>query len=80
MRVMAAPFTYWTPSEAAQELRVSVASIYRNISSGKIRAVRVGSQWRILAADATRAAADSRPSPYQWMREIEDRRDDRVRD
>jgi excisionase family DNA binding protein len=62
MRVMAA---YWTPSEAAHELRVSIATVYRLIEQGKVVAVRVGSQWRIPAGEAERAAANSRPSPVR---------------
>ncbi len=38
---------FLTPAEAARELRVSTATIYRLLSDGRIRAVKVGSQYRI---------------------------------
>lgn len=68
-----------TPSELATELRLSVQTIYRLLESGKIRAVRIGGSWRINRSEALRASDAERPSPYQWMRDVEDRRDDRRR-
>jgi len=41
----------FSPSEVAQTLRVSQATISRAIHSGKLKAFRVGSQWRILGSD-----------------------------
>ena len=59
---MAAPFTYWTPQEAADELRVSISTIYRLIEARKIPVVRIGDQWRINAAECVRAATPPMPS------------------
>jgi len=36
-----------TPDEYARERKVSTRTIYRLIHSGKLKAERVGSQWRI---------------------------------
>jgi excisionase family DNA binding protein len=41
----------YTPAEVARSLRVSAATISRVIHSGKLKAYRVGNQWRIAASD-----------------------------
>ena len=41
----------YRPSEVAQVLRVSAVTVSRAIREGKLRAFRVGGQWRILGAD-----------------------------
>ena len=73
---MSAPATYWTVKEAADELRISTQTIYRLLEPGKIRAIRVGDSWRIDRAATIRAAAPERPDGFEWMRDIERRRDD----
>jgi excisionase family DNA binding protein len=41
----------YTTQEVAKAFKVSVATISRAIRVGKLKAVRVGGQWRILGAD-----------------------------
>lgn len=41
-----------TPEEYARERRVSARTVYRLIKSGKLKAERVGRQWRIWLARA----------------------------
>jgi excisionase family DNA binding protein len=41
----------YRPSEVAKVMRVSALTITRTISGGKLRAFRVGGQWRILGSD-----------------------------
>jgi excisionase family DNA binding protein len=41
----------YSPSEVAKLLRVSPATISRVIRDGKLKAFRVGGQWRILGAE-----------------------------
>lgn len=36
-----------TPEEYARERRVSLKTVYRLIKAGKVKAERVGQQWRI---------------------------------
>lgn len=36
-----------TPEEYARERRISVRTVYRLIKAGKVKAERVGAQWRI---------------------------------
>ena len=57
---------YLTVQEAAEELRVSTATIYRLIEARKIPVLRVGSQWRINLGEVLRADAESRPAP-SWL-------------
>ena len=59
---MSTPHTYWTVAEAASELRVSTATIYRQIEARKIPVVRIGDQWRINAAECIRAATPAWPT------------------
>lgn len=40
--------SYLTPQEAAQFLRVTRRTIYAWLRAKKLRAVKVGGQWRIL--------------------------------
>jgi len=40
----------YTPSEVASCLRVSPVTISRSIREGKLKAFRVGGQWRILGS------------------------------
>jgi excisionase family DNA binding protein len=42
---------YLTPQEAASELRVSLTTIYSLLRDDKLRAVRVGAQYRINRRD-----------------------------
>lgn len=53
---------YWTPSEAAKELRVSVSTIYRLIEQRKISPLRVGGQWRLPVGETMRAATPTWPT------------------
>ena len=46
-----APDQLYSPSEVARSLRVSAATISRAIHGGKLRAYRVGNQWRIAGRD-----------------------------
>ena len=41
----------YSPREIAESLRVSQATISRAIRAGKLKAFRVGNQWRLLGAD-----------------------------
>lgn len=41
----------WTPSEAADYLRVSVNTVHELCRTRQLRATRVGRQWRILKTD-----------------------------
>jgi len=41
----------YRPSEVAHVLRVSAVTVSRAIRDGKLRAFRVGGQWRILGSD-----------------------------
>ena len=44
----------YTPSEVASCLRVSPVTISRCIRDGKLKAFRVGGQWRILGSQVVR--------------------------
>jgi excisionase family DNA binding protein len=44
----------YTPGEVATTLRVSQATISRAIRSGRLKAFRVGGQWRILSSELGR--------------------------
>ena len=42
---------FLSPSEVATTLRVSTATVYRRLKAGELRHVRIGSQYRIPAAE-----------------------------
>ena len=44
----------YRPAEVAQALRVSTVTLTRAIRSGKLKAFRVGGQWRILGEEVIR--------------------------
>ena len=44
----------YTPTEIAKVLRVSAVTVSRAIREGRLRAFRVGGQWRITGADVLR--------------------------
>ena len=44
----------YTPSEVASCLRVSPVTISRSIRDGKLKAFRVGGQWRILGSQVVK--------------------------
>lgn len=44
----------YTVGEVARALRVSPVTLVRAIHKGKLRALRVGGQWRILGGEAMR--------------------------
>jgi excisionase family DNA binding protein len=41
----------YSPKEVAQALRVSAVTISRAIREGKLKAVRIGGQWRIYGSE-----------------------------
>ena len=41
----------YTPQEIAEVLKVSTATLSRAIRDGKLKALRVGGQWRIVGTD-----------------------------
>lgn len=43
-----------TPEEAAKYLRVSPATVYRHLRSGRLPGAKVGQQWRIRKVDLDR--------------------------
>ena len=50
-----------TPAEVAVELRVSAPTVYRVISRGELKAVRVGGQLRVDRDDLERFLQASEP-------------------
>jgi excisionase family DNA binding protein len=44
----------YRPREVARVLRVSAITVARAIRDGKLKAYRVGGQWRILGSDLSR--------------------------
>ncbi|HVC03831.1 MAG TPA: helix-turn-helix domain-containing protein [Candidatus Acidoferrales bacterium] len=67
--------TDWaTPSEIAKEYRLSTATIYRLLESGKIQAVRIGGSWRINRAETIRAATPSWPTFAEHCAPMSERR------
>ena len=46
---------FLSPSEVATTLRVSTATVYRRLKAGELRHVRIGSQYRIPAAEVKAA-------------------------
>lgn len=52
---------YYTPNELASTLRVSRQAIYKWIKKGRIRAVRVGEDWRIPAEEYERVKEEGVP-------------------
>lgn len=51
-----------TPDEYARERRVSKRTVYRLIKAGKVRAERVGWQWRIFLGHRTSSDTHARNS------------------
>lgn len=49
---------YWTAAELAKPLLVTRATILRLIGQGRIKAVRLGRQYRIPASEAERILAE----------------------
>ena len=49
---------FLTPAEVADALSISIKTIYRLIHQGQIRAVKIGRQLRIPAAELTRLERD----------------------
>ena len=45
---------FYTPTEVSQKLRVNVMTIYRYIKSGKIKAHKLGKEFRIQAKEYER--------------------------
>jgi excisionase family DNA binding protein len=41
----------YTPGEVARTLRVSAVTVSRAIREGKLRAFRVGGQWRVVGSE-----------------------------
>jgi excisionase family DNA binding protein len=41
----------YSPTEVAQILRVSRVTVTRSIKLGRLQAMRVGSQWRVLGSE-----------------------------
>ena len=50
---------YWTPEEIAERLKVNVRTVGRWITSKRLKAIRVGKQWRIPDSEIRRFAEDS---------------------
>ena len=48
-----------TPRRAAQLVDGSESTILRLIRSGKLKAIRLGRQWRILLSDLRKGTADN---------------------
>jgi excisionase family DNA binding protein len=38
---------YWSPREIAEKLHVNVSTVTRWITSGQLKAIRAGKQWRV---------------------------------
>jgi putative resolvase len=38
---------YWSPKEIAERLHVAAQTVSRWIRQGKLKAIRVGGQWRV---------------------------------
>jgi excisionase family DNA binding protein len=38
---------YWTPEEIAERLKLNVRTVVRWITSKRLKAIRVGKQWRV---------------------------------
>jgi excisionase family DNA binding protein len=38
---------YWTPEDIADRLKINVRTVVRWITAKKLRAIRVGKQWRV---------------------------------
>lgn len=47
-----------SPSQVAQRVGVSTATVYRWIGDGRLGAVRVGGQWRVLPEDIAAMLAE----------------------
>jgi excisionase family DNA binding protein len=54
---------FYSPEEVASKLGLHVRTIRRFIRSGKLRATRIGKQYRISAVDLTALAAPASPAP-----------------
>jgi excisionase family DNA binding protein len=50
---------YWTPEEIAERLKVNVRTVGRWITSKRLKAIRVGKQWRIPDSEIRRFVGDS---------------------
>jgi excisionase family DNA binding protein len=64
----------YTPQEVAQVLKVSAATLSRAIRDGKLKALRVGGQWRIVGTELvkylnseTQAALDKTASRHETV-------------
>ena len=42
---------FYSPSEIAKLLRVSPATVLREIRGGKLKALRIAGQWRVLGSE-----------------------------
>jgi excisionase family DNA binding protein len=73
---MAASGYLFTPAEIAVELRVTLRTVYSWLESGKLPAVKVGSQWRVDGEGLERFF-DRRGSRFDlaaWAARAEERR------
>ena len=52
---------FLTVAEVAKELRIHVATVYRQIEIGNIRAVRIGRSVRVHASELARLVASALP-------------------
>jgi len=55
----------YRPRDLAAMLQVSAVTISRAIREGKLKAIRVGGQWRILGADFRRYLAEQTGSALE---------------
>lgn len=45
---------YYTPKEVAQKLKMDLSTVYRWIREGELKAVKIGSLWRISETELKR--------------------------
>lgn len=69
MALVMAASDYLTPAEAASELRVSLGTIYSLLRAGKIRAVKVGAQYRIDKREVIVQTRQEPPGFYSYVRD-----------
>lgn len=51
-----------TPDDVAAQLKVHVNTVYKNLTEGKIAAVKIGNQWRIRQAEVDRIINEGIPA------------------
>jgi len=55
------PYAYYTVEEAARLLKVSPRTIRNLITQGRLNAVRIGRQWRLLGQELLRLGWEAEP-------------------